>query len=192
MARWKLLAGHYLDVPGTEWEYKEQPLGAKGNARTSRKVLKVPLLLVPADPADWTHPELEAIIVAYDDGKQDQRDLIFTGKPTPDMQPLDEDAKAISASLSGEWSNPIEDVDSDKHYTERLIESFQQSMAELATGQGGAVSTGGVPPEAFQEMQKQVAELLTQNQSLLQMLAQALVPRPVEQPPQAATSDLRR
>lgn len=103
MARWRLTAAHYLKVPGTEWEYKEVDMTS---GRQARKVFPVPLHLDPNNPSDCNYPG--DIIVKQ--GKGEPRDIIFEGPPTPDMEPLDDEAEAISAKWREKWSHPIEDL----------------------------------------------------------------------------------
>lgn len=41
------------------------------------------------------------------------RDNLFVGPPTPDMEPIDAAAKAISESHRADWVHPIESLPSD-------------------------------------------------------------------------------
>src|SRR6266705_1767114 len=105
MARWRLRTGHYLNVPGTEWEYKETD---RTTGKTGRKVFAVPMLLDPNDPADHNYPG--EIIVASAEDRAFPRDIIFLGDPTPDMEPIDDEAEAISEALASKWVHPIESL----------------------------------------------------------------------------------
>lgn len=105
MARWKLTQPHYLTVPGTKWEYIEND---RTTGRPVRKQYDVPLYLNPEYASDWTHivgrdlsgrPQAGDINVCHE-GKGEPGDVTFVGPPTPDMVPLDEEAKQISARLS--------------------------------------------------------------------------------------------
>src|SRR5689334_3691415 len=96
--RWRLTTPHYLNVPtlpdGTrvEWEHKET---ARESGRAIRKLYAVPMLLDPRDPADHNHPG--DIIVCHDveGARHDHKDYIFEGDPTPEMEPLNDEAEAI-------------------------------------------------------------------------------------------------
>ena len=103
MARWQLKEKHYINVEGTEWEYKE----TTDQGKQVRRVFNVPMYLDPESSADWTEP---GMIVVCDGTNPKGRDLIFSGPPTPDMLPLDEEAETISASLRASWIAPIETV----------------------------------------------------------------------------------
>src|SRR5215469_11271581 len=100
MARWKLNDKHHLHVDGTKWEYTETD---RSTGRPKRKQFDVPTFLDPADPGQWT------VITAFDQGgrpadgdivvcwagKGEAKDLVFAGEPTPDMTPLDDEARAV-------------------------------------------------------------------------------------------------
>ena len=157
MARWRLTAPHYINVPGTEWEYKEidQTTGRQG-----RKVFPVPRLLNPNDGADCNYPG--EIIVAYAGPLAQGRDIIFEGGPTPDMEPLDEEAKVITESLRPTWQHPIETLPVNGGYSASLIASFEKQMSEtLARAPNTSVSQSD-----FEKLQSQVAALMAQNAEL--------------------------
>src|SRR6516164_5357111 len=99
MARWKLLASHYLNVPGTEWEQRETP---RETGKEVRKRYFIPRLLNIEDPGDWTEKYRNDLgqvfggdIIVCFAGRGQPKDIVFEGLPTPDMEPLDEEAEAI-------------------------------------------------------------------------------------------------
>lgn len=158
MARWKLLAAHYLNTdPPMEWESKEID---RNTGRQARKVFKVPRLLEPKDPADHNYPELGAIVVC-DGNNPGPRDIIFLGEPTADMEPIDAEAKKITQGYidSGKWKKPEEGMD----YGETLIKSFMAKMDQI---QIQPVSVNSIDPKAFADLQDQVKALLEQNAKL--------------------------
>lgn len=165
MARWKLLQPHYLNVPGTEWEYKETD---RTTGRQARKVFQVPLFLHPDDPADQNYPG--EIIVGY---KPQGRDIVFVGPPTPDMEPLDEEAQAISDRERPKWKHPIDSLAS-QGYSQSLLDDLMRQMSEIHAGTRTSVpsvSAPGIDPAAFASLQQQVAALLEQNKALMEKLA---------------------
>src|SRR5262245_52055330 len=107
MARWRLTQPQYPAVAGTEWEYKKSD---RETGRQTRKVYEVPLYLDPKDAADWNYRSDESIIVTNKFDPAFRRDIVFVGPPTPDMEPIDDEAKAISQKYidSGAWQHPID------------------------------------------------------------------------------------
>jgi hypothetical protein len=162
MARWKLNSAHYLNVPGTEWEQKET---ARGTGRMIRKTYPVPLYLDPKDPADWNYQSIEGldggIVVCYK-GKGNSVDIIFEGEPTPEMTPLDDEARKISASFT--WANPINEFDAGMTYSEKMLIDLQSQVANAITA----------PPKtdpALVETLAMMARVMEQNTQLLASMA---------------------
>lgn len=167
MARWRLKEKHYLNVPGTEWEHSET---SQQSGKRGRRIFNVPRFLDPNDPADWTEVRLDSrgqpvygeIVVAYADGKENPRDIIFTGDPTPDMEPLDDRAKEISGSFSKKWVHPIESLPSS--YSESIISGLQDQIDEI--GRQPNRPMPGITTQEFDALKAQVAELMEQNAKL--------------------------
>lgn len=112
MARWRLLAPHYINVLDTggdavEWEYEEID---KNTGKVARKRYPVPLHLDPNDPTDHNYPG--EIIVADKPSRQYNRDYVMVGKisVTQDMQPLDDEAEKISDEARKKWAHPIDSI----------------------------------------------------------------------------------
>lgn len=127
MARWRLTASHYLNVPGTEWEQKEID---RTTGRQARKIYKVPRLLDPEEPSDLNYPG--ELIVAHEGKGAQPRDYIFIGPPTPDMEPLDDEAKAISANLAKTWKHPVDSLPG--NYSQSMQQEFEKQIAMSQTG----------------------------------------------------------
>lgn len=168
MARWKLTDSHYLAVEGTEWEYKEQN---RETGRQARKVYEVPLHLDPKNPADHNYPRDEAIIVTNKYNPAYPRDYVFRGTPTPDMEPMDDEAQAISDAERKNWIHPIEALN--MTYSESRLSEFERGIAELLakgvpamTSKPQTTSLSGINPEAFEKMQQQIATLMERNAEL--------------------------
>ena len=133
MARWKLISSHYLNVPDEEWEYSETD---RKTGRPKKRKFAVPRLLDINDPTCWTNRwggqgnEEGEIIVCYE-GSGEDRDQIFTGDPTPEMIPVDDEAREISAKFERIWKyKPEEAMVS---HSQSLVDQFQIEMAELRT-----------------------------------------------------------
>lgn len=176
MARWRLTASHYLNVPGTEWEYTEN---SRTTGRPERKKFKVPMLLDVNDPQAWTEfvtggdgKPIEGYIIVSDGTNPEPRDVIFEGDPTPDMRPVDDAARAISDKFKDRWIHPIDSLPGTGAFADSMINSFTAQIAALQAGQAGPqnVSLAGVSQESFVELQTQVSELVKQNSILLSKL----------------------
>jgi hypothetical protein len=150
MARWKLLASHYLNVPGTEWEQRET---SRETGKEVRKRYFIPRLLNIEDPGDWTEKYRNDLgqvfggdIIVCFAGRGQPKDIVFEGLPTPDMEPLDEEAEAISAQYRDGWVHPIESLPAQGDtYGAALIAKMEQVMSMMIQAQGGATSTAFTP-----------------------------------------------
>lgn len=168
MARWKLTAPHYLMTdPPTEWEQKETN---RETGRQHRVVHKVPRLLHPDDPSDCNYQDE---IIVSDGHNPQSRDIIFLGEPTPDMEPIDDEAKAITKKFidSGKWRRK----EDGEVFGEALIKEF---MTQIARAQSQPVSMGGIDTKAFSELQQQVNALVEQNAKLMEQLTAKEEPAP--------------
>lgn len=170
MARWKLVASHYLTVEGTAWESIEVD---QMSGKQIRKRYPVPLQLDIADPTLWNdnivrNPRGEVlggdIVVAHKDGEHNANDYLFTGNPTPDMFPLDEEAKAASAKLTEGWKMA---PDEELSYGRRLVDRVQEEQAAIEAKE----ST--VKVEGLSEILGGMSELLKQNAALIATLTSA-------------------
>ena len=121
MARWRLRNPHYLQVPGTEWEYKETD---RNTGKQARKVFEVPLYLDPNAPTDQNYPG--EVIVCHE-GKGAPKDIIFVGEPTPDMEAIDEEAEKISASLAHKWTHPIDSLPG-QGYSQSILAQLEREL----------------------------------------------------------------
>jgi hypothetical protein len=164
MARWKLVCAHYINtVAGTEWEYHETD---RTTGRQMRSRYKVPRLLDPNDPGDWTWKEgnkdnqIGEIIVCHE-GKGERTDIAFLGDPTPDMIPMDDEAKAISATFTERWRyKPDTDAG---NFSQSMIDRFQADMAEIKA------RPAEIPGMA--DLVSAIGKMAETNQTILQALA---------------------
>lgn|SRR5262249_572282 len=106
MARWKLTAPHYLNVPGEEWEQIET---SRETGRQVKIKHKVPRYLDPENPADCNR---DGDCVVCHESKGVKGDLTFFGTPTPYMEPLDDEATRITEKEKPNWTHPIESLPS--------------------------------------------------------------------------------
>lgn len=186
MARYRLTAPHYLNIPGNQWEYKEVD---RTTGKEKRHLRTVPMFLHPEDPSNWNYvterlPNGQVsdgmIVVTTRDDTNFPKDLLFIGAPTMDMEPLDDDAKIAIAELQGKWKHPINDLPGS--FAEQLPMLWQQQLenARIKT-EPPTVST------------RELDELKRQNSDLSQKLAEltAVVESIAAAPPVQASSARR-
>lgn len=179
MARWRLKQKHYLMVPGNEWQYIEND---RVTGRPKRVNFPVPKYFDPGDFADCNYVSratdgtiIDGEIVVTNDQNTTTRDIPFLGDPTPDMEPLDDEARAISATFKDVWKHPIESLP-EQGYSASILRDIETQIGKLQNNQ--PISVSGVDQEQFNALQNQVAELIKQNTLLMeQMLAKAGVRR---------------
>lgn len=160
MARWKLLNAHYINSPDSEWEYKEND---RKTGRQRRYQIPVPRLVDPRDPSDWTNRwgqkdnEDGECIVCYA-GKGEASDIVFTGDPTPDMMPVDDEASAISATFTKRWEYKP-DVATEGSFSQSLIDKFQSQMP---------VESAPAKVEGLSELIAAITAMTKSNQDLVE------------------------
>ena len=164
MARWKILVAHYLmTADPAEWEYAETN---RTTGRPMRKKFTIPRYVDPRDPADWTNrwgnnkdnEEGECIVCLP--GKGQEKDIEFLGDPTPDMIPLDEEAKSLSASFEARWR--YKPATSEGNYSQALVDNFQAEMSKFEAVATKPVQVEGITElvAAMHEQSKLTSELL--------------------------------
>jgi len=132
--RWKLVTSHYLNVLDEEWEYQETD---RKTGRMKRTKFPVPRLLDINDPCCWTTKlggdtqagTAEGEIIVCHEGKGQSGDIVFFGDPTPDMIPVDDEAKALSASFERHWQYKPEEAS--VSHSQSIVDKFQIEMAEM-------------------------------------------------------------
>jgi len=159
MARFRLREKHYLLTdPPMEWEQKEI---SQTTGKSVRKVYIVPRYLDPDDPADHNYPREGLIIVSTKEDKNFPNDIVIKGKPTPDMEALDNEARDILSKMT--FIHPIESLDSQgASYADKVIAELERQMDKVVTKKD----------EQIGDLQKQIAELTKLvNQSLQKKVA---------------------
>ena len=168
MARWRLTASHYINVEGTKWEFQDTD---RMTGKVRRVQFDVPTLLDIEDPTSWNqnivrNPRGEIlggdIVVAHADGIHDAKDFIWKGPPTPDMEPMDAEAEAISAKFLEGWKRPPE-ADGVK-YGDILIQRFQEKFDKIGS------PTAPVQIEGITEVLAAMTALMRQNQDMMMLL----------------------
>lgn len=152
--RWRLMTSHYLNVPGTEWEHNETD---KATGKAVRKLYAVPALLDPRNPNDCNR-DGDCVVTHEVEGARITRgDVIFLGDPTPDMEPMNDAAEAISNGLKDKWAHPIDTLpanggmnDAEKAFMEKMVLAF--------TGVATA-NNQSVPKAEYDALQERLAKL---------------------------------
>lgn len=160
--RWRLNSAHYLNVPelpdGTriEWEHKET---ARETGRSVRKLYAVPILLNPNDPADCNYPG-ELVVTRFVEGARiPVRDYIFKGDPTPEMEPLNEEAQVITDEFRQKWDHPMSQEGlAQASQLNSLEQSFLNAMTK-AFANGVPSANAALAQDDYNEMKERVAKL---------------------------------
>lgn len=154
MARWRLIEDHYIhgcppDLDVVEWEYKETD---RTTGREHRRRFKVPFFMD------------KGTIVCHL-GKGQDGDTVFEGDPGPNMDPMDAEAKTISARCREahpfKWAHPVESLPG-QGFSESLLISLERKLDSIAAGSPMPVVSSGVSKEEFDELKAQLAALMAE------------------------------
>ena len=162
--RWRLTNPHYINVAcladGTkvEWEHKET---SRQTGRASRKLYPVPALLNPDDPGDHNYPG-EIIVAREVEGARNPHphDILFFGEPTPEMEPLNDEAEAITAAQRPRWEHPINSLPANGGMNNEE-QAFMAKMMEGFAKQVGVSmnSNSAVPGTEVADLKERLAKL---------------------------------
>lgn len=184
MARWKLLNPHYLKVridgESTEWEQVEVN---RDTQKQMRKRYKVPMFLDPNDIGDQNYKQEGELVICHE-GKGLPKDYVFEGPPTPDMEPMDDEARAISDKESAKWIHPIESLPG-QGFGQGLLDEFQKQIAAIISSNNGVVPTQ--PAVSLGEIQlAELALLKENNEKLMAAVAELMAEKAERQATPAA------
>lgn len=161
MARWRLTAASYLNVPGTFYTYDEI------DGETQRRRVKqypVPLMVDPKDPTMCDRNG--ECFVCYAGSEVSRFDIIFEGQPNVVMEPVDDEAREITAKLEDSWKHPIESLPANGG-----AGSQEEFLKELTAIMKGFAPTSAIPAAAgvsadeFEALKKKVAELTSKEEA---------------------------
>ena len=165
MARWKLTAKHYLQAlqfgQPSEWQREEINVQT---GRAFRKTYPVPMYIDPDDPYCINRNVGYCVIAT--EGSNQPGDLIVSNfKPTPDMEPLDEEARAMSEAERPHWVNPIDGLSPTmgEDFANQLLAALQQQMNKTALTPGQAANSAEVSnlSALVAAQQRQIDQLLS-------------------------------
>ena len=181
MARWLLREPHYLNSPDTFWE---QQMTDRETGRQKRVQYPVPLHLDPNNPADWNYKSGGAhitqggnafteggIVVCYK-GKGELKDIIFEGAPTPGMEPIDDEAKELTAKLSHKLGYDVfalagdENATYSNHILNKAADLFSEAQSKTSEVSAELVSA----QKETRDIMATMAQVLAQNAALLKEL----------------------
>lgn len=176
MARWKLVTPHYLHLTegGAEWEYKEIN---RQTGRPKSTKFKVPTLLDPTDPTCWNHQvgRDDGMVVVTNGGSSQPNDYIFSGSPTPDMVPMDEEAEKITAAMEKKWN--ITTTELKAGYSDKLVQDFESEIQKLKT----EIQPQVAKVEGMDALVTALTAVMKQNEAIITTLL-ANQAQPAEQP----------
>lgn len=161
MARWRLTEKHYLNVKGVEWEQIE----TLETGKQVRHRYPVPLYLDPKDDGIVIEWGQSGELIVSDGSNPGHRDIIFTGPPTPAMEPLDDEAEALTEIERPKWVHPIESLPG-QGFNDSLLQTLSKQLAEALTNVKPQAPIIGVDPAEFVKMQQQLALLMARNAEL--------------------------
>lgn len=162
--RWRLTSAHYLNVPtlpdGTrvEWEHKETNMM---NGRSVRKLHSVPMLLNPNDAADHNYPGEIIVTHLIEGARIPSQDYIFTGDPTPEMEPLNDEAQEITDRLRAKWDAPP--MSEEGLARAGVLNGAEQRFLDAMTK-----AFSGVMPQANQSVPKEQYDALLERVTALE------------------------
>lgn len=165
--QWRLKSSHYLNVPGTHWEQNETD---RNTGKANRKVHSVGLLLNPDDAADCDRNGEIIVYTAVDGARPPKFGHEFIGEPTPEMEPLNEEAEAISESLMKKWEKPFDSfqTSADGEFSERLLAGLEKALNKASQGAVGETpGTTVVPKAEYDALKDQLAKLQSQMADIL-------------------------
>lgn len=173
MARWRVTAKHYINArqfgEPTTWVREETN---RDTGRAFRRTFSVPLYIDPEDPI-CINKNLGICVVATE-GSEMPGDIIIDGPPTPDMEPLDDAARDITAKESVKWKDPINSlpIEIGEDFGQRLLAMF---TSQLNTAGSPNASLKSVPDPQIAELKSLLAE---QQKQIAQLMAGAGGPPP--------------
>jgi hypothetical protein len=172
MARWRVNAKHYVMAEQygepTEWVREEVN---RDTGRAFRKTYKVPLFVDPEDPLCCNR---EGMCVLATAKTAKPGDIVFLPPaiPTPDMEPLDDEARTITKEWEPKWINPIDGLPSTgEEFGMQILRALEAKINEIGRPQA-PVTLSGAPSSDIEELKKLVAAQQAQINQLLQAKAE--------------------
>jgi hypothetical protein len=170
MARWRVNAKHYVMAEQygepTEWVREEVN---RDTGRAFRKTYKVPLFVDPEDPL-CCNREGMCVLATAETAKPGDIVFLPPNIPTPDMEPLDDEAEALTAEWRPKWVNPIDGLPSTgEEFGMQILRALEAKISDVNRAPSSApVSLSGAPSSDIEELKKLIAAQQAQINQLLQ------------------------
>lgn len=178
MARWRVTAKHYLLAKqfgeDTTWVREETN---RDTGRAFRRTFMVPLYIDPEDPI-CINKNLGYCVVATE-GSEMPGDITLLSPCTPDMEPLDDEAKRITAEESKKWKDPINSlpISIGDDFGNQLLAMLTSQFNNVANAP--SVSLKGASGNELDEMRKM---LVAQQEQIAKLMAGSSESVSVEEP----------
>lgn len=160
------MSAHYLNVPGTHWEQNETD---RTTGKANRRTHSVGLLLNPDDPSDCDRNGEIIVYTAVDGARGPKFGHEFLGEPTPEMEPVNDEAQAISDSLRSKWERPFDSFQTaaDGDFSTRLLAGIEKALNKAAQNTGDVPGATMVPKGEYDALKDQMAEMQKQMDAIL-------------------------
>jgi hypothetical protein len=164
--QWRLKSPHYLNVPGTHWEQNETN---RSTGKAARTVHSVGLLLNPDDPSDCDRNGEIIVYTAIEGLRAPKFGHQFIGEPTPEMEPINDEAEAISASLQKKWDRPFDtfQTSSEGEFSERLLAGIEKALNKASQSTGDVPGATVVPISEYNALKDQMAQMQEQMNAII-------------------------
>lgn len=160
------MSAHYLTVPGTHWEQNETD---RNTGKSNRKVHNVGLLLNPDDAADCDRNGEIIVYSAVEGGRGPKFGHEFLGEPTPEMEPINDEAQTISDSLRAKWEKPFDSFQTaaDGDFSTRLLAGIEKALNKASQNTGDVPGATVVPITEYNALKDQMAEMQKQMDAIM-------------------------
>lgn len=179
MARWRVTAKHYLNArqfgEDTTWVREETN---RDTGRSFRRTFQVPLLIDPEDPI-CINKNVGYCVVATE-GSEMPGDITLLSPCTPDMEPMDDDARQITAAESKKWKDPINGlpIHVGEDFGNQLLAMLTAQFNSVNVGDSKSVSLKGASNDEVAQLKAMLAQ---QQEQINQLLTGDKRP-PIEEP----------
>lgn len=122
------------------------------------------MYLDPNNPGDQNYPD--ELVVSYEKGAH-PRDYIFSGMPTLDMEPLDEEATKLTMEVKAACPHPIDSLAATGMTAgEQLLETLTKQLVEASSRAPVAAAASAAAADEVAKLREQVRALTEANAKL--------------------------